>query len=838
MRVGHVRLLRRSMIGIIFAVLLAVAYNYLQTWRRNARIITQAAQVLSPEMMRSADSIEYSTYENGRVRFKIRAERLLETRAGKSLLQGVEGSDRNPDGSVGNQIHSQRADYDADHKLADFSGNVQLDIGSEVRIRTDSLHYDLNTNTGSTDDNLQFYSKEAQGTARGVLYNQPQKTIELKGNLDFTMVRAVGGKKDSGQTERIRARSNRGYYSRDERLLRFQGNARLDSESASLSGESIEARFSEDQKHLASLTCEGNVAYEAKDAGVPRLLQGDRMLFEIDRETGSLSSIDVTGHAMFSSSSEEGDQELRGSTIRMELDPDGGQPRQILSQGGVQLNMKRDAEETTVTGEKLETAFVPGSGVLQAIHVREHARMVTNRGQNAGRDELTAEDVRLHFRTVQGRSALSELQAETSVQLNSTPPKSGVGGGGNGARSLSASRLTMTYAKSGDHFESGKATGNVILSGIPLGDAKRPEIRRLTADTVQFHFYPEDNRLRNFEGEGHVRVFYLKPEETATKTPPQEFRTSSTNIAASFKESDGSAQQVSQWGSFIYEDGIRTANAGRGDYDAEKDILFLRESPRVADESGTTSGNVIEYDRKQKTLTVHRDVQSILKARENSPTPFTNSSDSGSPSVVTADEMQYWTEEKRAHYFGNVQLLSENGQLQAGSLEVFNGGERVEAEGSVQHLIPGSQAGEQARPPSQKQARSGSSEKERRGEPVLIRSDRLRYNRTENSIHYLGTVRLISGDTDMSAENLDAILDKEGKQIERASARGRVEIHQAARLVRGDIAHYYLDPGKFVVQGTPAEIQDPASGKSTARRLTFSTSDDRILLDNRPAEAP
>src|SRR5262249_45363173 len=115
---------------------------------------------------------------------------------------------------------------------------------------------------------------------------------------------------------------------------------------------------------------------------------------------------------------------------------------------------------------------------------------------------------------------------------------------------------------------------------------------------------------------------------------------------------------------------------------------------------------------------------------------------------------------------------------------------------------------------------------------VFIRSDRLRYAREQNSIHYAGTVSLKSEDTSMSAESLDAVLDTEGKEIERAAARGKVLIRQLNRLVNGEFADYYLAPGKFVVTGSPAEIQDPEKGKSRAGRLTFFSTDDTILLEN------
>lgn len=833
MQVNHVKFLRRSMIGLIIVVLLAVALNYLHTLRSRAHIIKQAAQVLSSDMLRSAESIEYSKYENGTVRFKIRAERLLETRQGKSLLQGIEAFAWNPDGSISNQIRSRRAEYDSDHKLVDFSGDVRLDIGEDVEVRTNSLHYDLNTNVGSTDDRIRFASKQAQGTARGVRYNQAQKSLDLNGDLDFTITRPVTKQDGSVQTEHVRARSSRGYYSRGEGIFRFEGNAHLDSESSSLSGDTIEARFSEDQKHLSSLICEGNVIYQSKDAQEARTLQGDRMTFGIGQDNGSLQSIDVLGHGSFASKTPMAEQALRGSTIHMEIEPTAGLPKQVLSDGGVEFRMKREAEETVMTGEKLNASFVAGTNLLREIDVQQRARMLTSRSQDAGQDELSAEEIRLSFRETQGRSTLNELKADRSVRFNSTPAKKAGNARSEPSRSLSATSLTVLYSKAGDYFESGMAAGNVVLSGIPLGEAGHPEIRRLLADTVQFHFFPGNNRLKDFDGDGHIQVFYQKPADPATEAPAQEFRTSSSKMRATFKEADGTAQEVSQWGDFQYQDASRTANSGRSDYDALKEILVLRESPRISDPNGTTAGDLVEYDRKQKILSVRQHVRSIMKPKDNNQgRPFTNAFGSSAPGIITAEEMKYWTDESRARFTGDVQLLSESGQLQAKVLEILNGEEQVEAQGNVRHLIPRKEAGEEAKPSTKKEASATKPEKDLQRVPILIRSSKMRYSKAENSIHYLGNVNLTSADMEMSAESLDVILDKEGKQIERATAKGKVAIHQAGREVKGDTADYYLVAGKLVVSGNPAEVRDPAHGKSLARRLTFFTTDDRIVLEN------
>jgi lipopolysaccharide export system protein LptA len=323
---------------------------------------------------------------------------------------------------------------------------------------------------------------------------------------------------------------------------------------------------------------------------------------------------------------------------------------------------------------------------------------------------------------------------------------------------------------------------------------------------------------------------YQRPPDAKSDLPGDEIRTSSAKIHATFLEEDGTAKTVAQWGGFTYQDGSRNATAGRSDYDAPLEKLILRESPKITDESGTTTGEVVEYDQKGRVLTVRRRVRSVLRPQRGSQaTPFSSSS-SSSPSVITADGMQAWTDDSHARYSGNVQMLSESGQLQAQTLEVFDSGDRVEAEGEVRHLIPRRQAAAVSAPG----ATDGGEKKppQEPAAPILIRGARLEYHKRQNAIQYLGGVTLQSDDIRMSAETMNAFFDSEGRRIERAQANGKLHIRQGPREVKGDEAEYLLTPGKFVVVGKLAEIQDPTRGRSQARRLTFFTSDDRIVLEN------
>ena len=822
MQFAHVKILRRSLVGLIVLVLLAVSFNYIQTWRRRARALKGSAQILSADLVRAAEGLEYADHVDGRVRFKIRAKKLVETRAGKNLLQGIEAFDFNLDGTVRNRIRSRTAEYGKEDRRIHFIGDVRIDMGKDVELSTDSLQYDMKSNSGATDELLKLTSPQGFGTAKGVRYDHLHQTLEMLSEVNFTLNRVIRTEEGPTRTEPVHITSKRGRYSRETQIVRFEDSAQLESESASLSGNLIHAAFSDDGKQIKSLYSQGNSVYRSKDPANARTLLGDQINFGIAPETGALEHLDVRGNAAFSSSSGGAVQELRASNIHVELDPVKSLPLRLQSRDKVEFKASRDGQDSILTGDNLDASFVPQTDQMEKVRVWGGARMLSRKAAEATEDELEAEEIRISFTNTQGKAVVQELQAERSVKWKSSAKKSKSEG-----RALSANLLKLLYG-AGDSLESGNASGNVILSGIPTGPSSGAQIRRLQADNTQFHFFPKENRLKDFEADGRVSIYYLKP--GVSPDPPQEFQTSSSNMRATFREQDGTADTLSQWNNFVYKEGSRSALAGRGDYKAETEVFVLRESPKIIDESGTTTGEWMEYDRKKQILSVHKKVRSQLRPRStDNGTPFGPSSDSASPSVVTADELQVWNEPARARYSGAVQMLSESGQLQARLLEIFGNGEKVEAHERVVHRIFRSEEKLQEKKPEDKKPKK----KDPLASTVLIQSVELRYLKSQNSIFYSGQVSLLSGQVRMSSSSLDAVLGADGKAIDRAAARGNVVIRESGREARGEMADYFISPGKFVVTGKPAEISDPAKGKSFARRLTFFTADDRLLLENR-----
>ncbi len=827
MRPRLIKNLRRSLIGLIVFVLLAVAVNYAHIWYQRARSVKKAAQILSSEVARSFQGIEYSEYQKGVLRFRISARRVLESRQGKSFLEGIEAYDFNSDGSLNNEIRSRKAEYDRERKTAFFSGDVRLFLGKNIELRTESLHYDLHTNVGASEDEVRFLSKAASGSARGIRFDQNGEELSLNGNVNLELEVRNPGEDSSGVSEKFRATADRAAYSDRIKRMVFEGNARIRSESKLLSGESIEALLNPERARVTSLTAAGNAVYESGDSGETQTLRGDRMVFGIG-ESQKLETLSVAGNAVFSSASASGREILESGEIDMALDRDSGLLSRVQGRRNVRYSRNRDGERMQISGDSLTAAFAPGTGFLEHIHVQQRASVLADDSAGAMSNELSADSIHMEFGESDARAVLEKLQAEGSARWLSKPIPGKTDSRQGSERLMTASRLEMFYSRKGNSFESGNADGGVVLSAQRDTLKTRSETRRLLADHVQFRFFPGSNRLRDMEAQGHVRLVQERKPDPKTDSTMDNFKTASDRMKAAFllENQEHRIESVVQWGNFQYTDGAMTAAAGRCEYDARTGKIVLREAPRIADAVNFTTGEWMEYEQNQDVVHVHGRVRSVLNAGSNSESFFASSASSFA--IVTADQMQYRKKEQRARYIGNVQLLSENGQLQAGRLDIVENGERIEAQDSVRHFIPeraASKGGEGA-DKAQEGAGGGKSD-------MIIRSSRLDYTRGGNRIGYRGGVTANSGDILMTSESLDIWIADDGQSVEQATARGKVEIRQGVRICKGDTADYFLNPRRFVLVGNPAEVNDPEKGRSYAGRLTSFLADDRILLENR-----
>ncbi|HSW39504.1 MAG TPA: LptA/OstA family protein, partial [Acidobacteriota bacterium] len=464
----------------------------------------------------------------------------------------------------------------------------------------------------------------------------------------------------------------------------------------------------------------------------------------------------------------------------------------------------------------------PGAGRLNNVHINDQALFSMTRRGNAPSMTLEADDIAAQFHERDGQASIGIIKAGGAVRwsLPNGPDRLETGGGVF-SRSLSASVLEIIFSELEDSPESGKASGSVVIT-----ETLQSLRRSLEADAVHFRFFTKDSGIRDITAEGRVRIVQQEKDDSLQGPFTERFRTESDFLTAEFvpNENGSIVRSAAQWGNFRYRDDVRTASAGRLDYFAEKSLLALKGDPRIADKRSVTTGDYIEFDRKQNSLLVRGRVRSILEPQSGAGS-FFHASDLSSPTVVTADELRYWTEIGKFRYSGGVQAVSEKQQLRAQRIDVYEHGERVEAEGGVRHLLffsPSPSASSQMRPAPGAAVSP---------EPTIIQSDAMRYAQKNGELVYSGNVRLTAEEISLSSAELDVLSKPGGSAVTQAVARGKVVIRRDGFTSTGDTADWYPENGKLIVVGDPVEMNHPDRGRSYARRLTYFQADDRILLE-------
>jgi len=812
-QVRLVRYFRRILLGVIVMLLAAVAVNYCLIWRSRGRPVAQVPDILAPDLLRAARDIEYTERRSGKIQFKLQAERLRETRGGKILLDGIQAFDLNPDGSTRNLILSRQAEYDRQAKHAVFEGDVRIRMGDTVWLKTDSLDYDMSSGVGQTEDRIAIEAPEVRGSALGMRYATPSRELELRGSLDFTVRRVQIDPSGSAQEESYAINSERGYYFGENRQFRFEGHTRLESQDGRIVAEMVEAQLSPDETKLLWLHCFGDASYESRSEAGDATLRGERMYIDLG-DTAPIRRIEVGGNAGLVQTSAVGGQDLRAERIVLSFDPSLHLPNAIESNGKVLLVIDDESGKTLMRGERLESAFGGGGRYLESVVVSEDSSISFLTPSGKPGEQLFADEIRLSFGQVEGTSVLKEIAAERSVSWSSTSLSAPVASSAAYARKVEAQSLRLIYSQGTNELEAGRAAGNVVISVLDLGHPDNSTTRKMSCREADVYFHPGGKALKTLQSRGNVEVYVrtaADPEHGSAAAG--EFHTSSDYLSAIFRESDGAAERISQWGNFRYRDAYRRASADRCDYQAAQEVLTLSGFPQVIDQNGTTGGAEMQYWQGREILQVKGMVRTVLAAGGDVARNLgAGPSNSSSPTIITAEELEYLTSGGRASYQGNVQLLSERGQLCASKLGIEGDGSLMTATGGVQHTIfsPNRSA----------------------EEPTLITSSALQYSTGSQAIVYQGSVTLKTKDMQMSSDVLEGLVDPEAGRIRRALAQGKIRIMQGGRVAEGDAAEYMLDPGVVVVTGQPAKISDPARGRSLARRLTFYMADDRILLEN------
>jgi lipopolysaccharide export system protein LptA len=473
---------------------------------------------------------------------------------------------------------------------------------------------------------------------------------------------------------------------------------------------------------------------------------------------------------------------------------------------------------------------------------------------------IASDRVTMDFETTESDSLLKAAVSEGHSTMESKPVvKPGVDTAE--TRVLKSETIFTKMRAGGQEIESVETQGPGALEFLP----NRPEQshRWMNGDHIWMTYGPK-NTLQSFRSIA-VTTRTERPKEKDAKTDPAPELTWSKNMVATFLPDSSKLDHLDQSGQFRYESGERKAKAERALLDQPNNIINLLGGARMSDANGTADADKIVMNQMSGDFTADGHVTSTRtpeKKRDDNSGGGMLSEDE--PLHARADKMVSTDNNLLVRYEGNAVLWQGADRLEAETVEIDRDNNLLKAHGHVfSQLLDKTKDEDTSKAdgttPNGKAKAVDGKPKAVAGKPkadppaqavtkpslriyTVVKAADLDYNDDTRLAHYSGGVTLERPDMTVKALDVHAYLrnDSDDSSLDHALADGKVEVHRKmpdrTRDATSDHAEYYVDEDKVILEGGQPRLVDSTRGTTRGDKLTWYSSDDRLLVDGVPQQ--
>jgi lipopolysaccharide export system protein LptA len=515
----------------------------------------------------------------------------------------------------------------------------------------------------------------------------------------------------------------------------------------------------------------------------------------------------------------QGDRELSADKISIELDED-FHARHAIAEGHPAIRGSHDAGSFTVAAEKFEGYLGP-EGWVERIVAR--GGVTGTRKSAAGTNTFSSDHV--EFALEPQHNILREMTATDDVTAQSQQ--------GGVSQLLKTNALRVKFAP-GDQPDHQRIDSAETLAPATIESKNGAETTQLRGPKFSTQFAP-DGRLGRLFGSGGVEV----RSQNGTSAP--QISTAQT-LNATFAP-DGQWTTVEESGNVHFQQADRQATSASAKIDRAADQIALSGSPVLTDAMSRTTARTVTIGQKSGRIDADGGVVSTYLPSGGAPSVNLGSG----PAHVTADALSGSASSGRVVYSGHSRLWQGESVLEADQIALWRDEKKVQAIGNVVAVFPQT-SGPALRPVSQSSAKASG--------PTLwqVRAPSLTYWNDQNKARLEGGVIATSQQGSLEAPILDVYLgpatnpatsnhataqapvDRAGTpatgQLSRILAQGGAVIRQGDRRGTSDQAEYTSADQKFVLSGGQPTLTDGSGNTTAGRSLTFFVASDTILIDS------
>lgn len=658
-------------VGIAF---IAVSYYRL---RNNTRFVLKPeAPELSKEITGRINGYKHGVTRDDRLYLLVEASQELIFADGHHELEDVRLSVYPPDGNKPDQISSKRAIYDQPNSKISFFGNVQIETKDALKVNTESLSYNQDTEIATTDAPVNFNRENVTGRATGAVVEAKNKKLNLKKDVQITVapeaVKDPPVKPGSARARPVTIRSAQATFEQSTMKLTFSGAVTAEQERDVLSGDNLYATLN-DRKRLQKLEVRGNSYLRSMEEGRAAEVHSVDMDFFLDN-----------------------DQRLE---------------RAVAMKDTRTRSLDSDAEMNATATDQIEVFFVAQGERSLLREMRTAGRTVINLAApkskandvKAANKRLTADSVKLFWRAT-GRD-LEKAEAVGNAELFVDPV---VKTATSDRKTLTAPRFDCDFFESGNLARTFTASDGAKAVIEPLQPTENQGVRTLTSQTMTALFVKDTQDVDRLEAQRNAKfnekdrngvaanISYTAEDDTVRlrggeptvwdsrgrtkaleldsnlrdeisysrgKTATTYYSQEQTNGATPFSKVKTPVYIVSDRGEFHHQSGVAiyagNARAWQDDNFVRADKLTIHVNDKKMDANGHVQSAV--YNARRRVDGVSTVV----------------------PVFASADSMFYSEPNRLLHYESNVDIRAGTDRVTSGVADVYLASQTSEVEKTI-----------------------------------------------------------------------------------------------------------------------------------------------------------
>ena len=652
-----------------------VGVSYYKLRKQDRFTLAKKAAELSKDVTGVIEGYERRETKDGRLFLLVKASRDITYSDSHHELENVSIDVYPSSGDQPDKITATRAIYQPTPNVISFVGNVKIETKDKLKVMTEALAFDINTENAQTDSPVTFERENVSGRATGAVVEKKTQTLKLKKDVEITVQPNAGtdvNAKTSPRSKPVTIKAAHGFFEHVALKLSFTNGVTVEQETSVMSGDTLNALLNKD-KHLEKCELRGNSYLRTMEPGHAAELHAVNMDFTFDKDQVLNSAFAL--------------QDVKART----LDSDS----EVQLSGANSVEVKFEPQDKRSLLKQLDAN---GRSVITMAAPKSKAN-----DKRAANKRLTADLVRLFWRS-SGRD-LEKAEANGNAELFVDPLDTS---SANDKKTITAPSFSCEFYESGNLAKTCNATSGSKAVIEPVQPNPKRGVRTLTSDTMTATFVAATQDIDRFEAKGDAKfnendrngiaatISYVAAEQMVRlrggdptvwdshgrtkgteldsdlanhmsysrgRSTTTYYSQEQTNGATPFSKVKSPVYVVSERAEFNHDTGVASytgnARAWQDDNFVRADKLNLYINDKTMDGNGHVQTGL--YNSKRKV-----DGNSVVV-----------------PVFALADSLSYSDPNRTIHYEGNVDIKQGTDRMTSGVADVYLSKETNEMEKTV-----------------------------------------------------------------------------------------------------------------------------------------------------------